>query len=324
MHRPLNRFRLFSSLAVRGVACHTGRVGASPSEQVRAQDESPVGQWSVALARTDIPVDIASSMSYIGRWRLGIEADGTYQAERTDVGIVIEGTWTADGDQITFTDESGILSCGNAAAAPIIDDDISTGTYTWARSGKTLTFTQVDDGCPGRIILLTTFSFNTYVACTTEPLTTAELLGSPVASPVAEETIAPLASPAPASPLAPGSPAAVADIPAASPEPLSQTFETEIDDLLGQLTACWASREPERWLPLLSNEFRDALIASDPNFLETLSISMSSPILWERAGEISIVAPNQITAPVKSTAGTEQDFQTFIFVFEDGQWKWNG
>ena len=127
-----------------------------------------------------------------------------------------------------------------------------------------------------------------------------------------------------APPLALGSPAAVDTEPLEASAPQSQTFETEVDALLGQLTACWASREPERWLPLLSNEFRDALIASDPNFLETLSISMSSPILWERAGEISIVAPNQITAPVKSTVGTEQDFQTFIFVFEDGQWKWNG
>ncbi len=309
MHRSMNRFRLFAVIAsVALIATLIGSVFAF--NQVRAQDDSPVGQWSVALGRIDIPVDIASSMSYIGRWRLGIEEDGTFQAERTDVGIVIEGTWTADGDQITFTDESGLLSCGNAAASPIIDDDMATGTYTWARSGKTLTFTQVDDACPGRIILLTTFSFNTYVACATEPLTTAELLGSPIASPVAGDTSAPL----PASPIAVGSPQAIESVPAASPEPLSETFEREIDDLLGQLTACWASREPERWLPLLSDEFRDALITSDPNFLETLNISMSSPIVWERAGELTILAPNQISAPVKSTVGTEQDFQTFIFI----------
>ena len=323
MYRPLIRVRLFAAIAsVALIATLIGSVIAFG--QVRAQDDSPVGQWSVALARTDMPVDIASSMSYIGRWRLGIEADGTYQAERTDVGTVIEGTWIADGDQITFTDESGILSCGNAAAAPIIEEDLSSGTYTWVRSGKTLTFTRADDACPGRIILLTTFSFTSYVACSTEPLSTAELLGSPVASPATNETVTPAPSPDPSSPSRSGSPAAVGDASTASPEPLSQTFETEIDDLLAQLTACWASREPERWLPLLSDEFRDALITSDPNFLETLSISMSSPILWERVGEISIVAPNQITAPVKSTVGTEQDFQTFIFIFEDGQWKWNG
>ena len=322
MHRSLNRFRLFTAIAA--VALLATLVGSVIAfDQVRAQDDSPVGQWSVALGRADIPVDIASSMSYVGRWRLGIEADGTYQAERTDVGIVIEGSWTADGNQITFTDESGLLSCANAAASPIIDDDMATGTYTWSRSGKTLTFTQVDDACPGRIILLTTFSFNTYVACSTEPLTSAELLGSPVAGGIAEATVAPPSDEATTG-LAVGSPSAVEDASAASPEPLTQTFETEIDSLLGQLTACWASREPERWLPLLSDEFRTALITSDPNFLETLNISMSSPIVWERAGELTILAPNQISAPVKSTVGTEEDFQTFVFIFEDGQWKWNG
>lgn len=309
MQHPLNRFRLVAAIAAFAlVATMLGSVFVFG--QVRAQDDTPVGQWSVALARTDIPVDIASSMSYIGRWRLGIEANGTYQAERTDAGIVVEGSWTVDGDQITFTDESGLLSCGNSAAAPIIDQNMDTGTYTWTRSGKNLTFTQVDDACPGRIILLTTFSFSSFVACSTQPLSMAELLGTPVASPVEEETVVPVATSSAAA--------------SGSPQPLAQTFTTEIDDVLAQLTACWASREPARWLPLLSDEFRGALIASDPNFLETLTISMTSPIVWERAGEITILAPNQISAPVKSTVGTEEDFQTFIFIFEDGEWKWNG
>ena len=88
MQRSLNRFRLFAMLAVIAmIATLIGSVVAF--NQAGAQDDSPVGQWSVALARTDIPVDIASSMSYIGRWRLGIEEDGTFQAERSDAGIVV-------------------------------------------------------------------------------------------------------------------------------------------------------------------------------------------------------------------------------------------
>ncbi|MCC6674762.1 MAG: hypothetical protein IT339_06170, partial [Thermomicrobiales bacterium] len=63
---------------------------------------------------------------------------------------------------------------------------------------------------------------------------------------------------------------------------------------------------------------------SDPNFMETLTISMSSPIVWERSGDISLEAPNRLSTIVKSTVGTEEDFQRFTFVFEDGQWKWNG
>ena len=332
MQRPNQRSRLLGLAAVLLIVASVAGsfVLYGP---VRAQDDSPVGEWSVAITRTDVPVDIASSFSYVGRWRLGIDADGTYQAERLDVGAtVITGSWTVDGDQITFTDEDGLLSCSNGAAAPIIDDDIDTGTYSWARSGKTLTLTRVDDACPGRVILLTTFSFSTFVACSTEPISMAELLGTPVASPIAEAPSVP-ASPesvtavltTDASPAAIGSAESVPELAStASPEAASVGFAQEIDDLLAQLTACWASREPERWLPLLSDEFRDALIQSDPNFLETLTISMSSPIVWERSGDITIEAPNQISCIVKSTVGTEEDYQKFVFVFEDGQWKWNG
>lgn len=281
----------------------------------RAQDDTPVGEWSVALARTDIPVDIASSFSYVGRWRLSIAADGTFEAERMDVGTtLVTGTWTVDDDQITFSDEDGLLSCANAAAAPIIEGDLTSGTYTWVRSGNTLTLTRVDDACPGRVILLSTFAFSTFIACTTPPISVSALMGTPVAEPVPAEAV--IASPVTGE--------STERDTLASPAPVRLDFAADIDDLLGQLTACWASREPERWLPLLSNQFREALIQSDPNFLETLTISMSAPISWERSGDITIEAPNRISAVVKSTAGAEEDFQRFVFVFEDGQWKWDG
>ncbi|MCO5220225.1 MAG: hypothetical protein M9947_01425 [Thermomicrobiales bacterium] len=308
MQRSNQRFRIFAACSA-AVVLLTLLGSVLVFDRARAQDDTPVGQWSVALARTDIPVDIASSFSYVGRWRLGIEADGTYEAERTDAGVVVSGAWTVDGNQITFTDKAGILSCGNDAAAPIINEDMDTGTYTWERSGKNLTLTRVDDACPGRVILLTTFSFSEYIACITAPMSQATLLGTPEADP-----------PEVASPIAPATSLEMTG----SPAPITIDFTAEIDNLLAQMTACWASREPERWLPLLSNDFRDALLQSDPNFLETLAISMSSPIVWERAGEITLVAPNQISATVRSTVGTEQDFQNFMFIFEDGQWKWNG
>jgi hypothetical protein len=330
MQRPTQRARLLTLAAALLIVASVA-TGALFFGNARAQNDTPIGEWSVAIARTDVPVDIASSFSYVGRWRVGIEADGSYEAERLDVGAtVVSGTWETDGDQITFTDDDGLLSCGNAAAAPIINDDLDSGTYTWVRSDKTLTLTRVDDACPGRVILLTTYAFSTYVACSTAPMSMAEILGSPVASPVAEE---PVVEASPESVTDVLTPAASPDAnvvgpvigePPASPAAASLSFASEIDDLLAQLTACWASRDPERWLPLLSNEFRDALIQSDPNFLETLTISMSSPIVWERSGDITIEAPNQISCIVKSTVGTEEDYQKFVFVFEDGEWKWNG
>lgn len=321
MQRQLQRSRLLRPVAA--LALILSLIGSVlVIGHVRAQADSPVGQWSVALTRNDVPVDVASSFSYIGQWRLGIDEDGTYQAERSDTGVMVEGQWAVDGDRITFTDESGLLSCSNPAAAPIITQDMDSGVYSWQRDEKTLTLTRVDDACPGRPILLTTFSFSKYVACATQPLTAAELLGSPVASPVAQpEPIPQATAQVPvASPAEPGPPLPGAQTGGAT----SLGFDTAIDDLLAQLTACWATRDPARWLPLLSTEFQQTLIQSDPNFLETLTVSMSSPIVWERSGEITIEAPNRISAIVKSTVGTEEDFQRFVFIFEDGQWKWDG
>ncbi len=334
MQPPIERARL--RLLAAAIVLLASLLGSAVLlEQAGAQDDSPVGEWSVALARTDIPVDIASSFSYVGRWRLGIEADGTYEAERLDVGAtVVTGTWTAKGNQITFTDQAGLLACSNAAAAPIVNDDLTTGAYFWSRTAKTLTLTRVDDACPGRIILLSTFAFKTFIACTTPAMSMPELLGTPAAAAEIGNGSSLPASPQPetlaATPNASGSPLPVAvagldgsPVPIASPD-AHLDFAGEIDAVLDQLTACWASREPERWLPLLSNGFRQALIESDPNFLETLTISMSAPVAWERSGDITIEAPNRISTMVQSTSGTQQDFQRFVFVFEDGQWRWDG
>ncbi len=88
MQRPNQRSRLLG-LAAALLIVATVAGSFVLYRPVRAQDDSPVGEWSVAITRTDVPVDIASSFSYVGRWRLGIDADGTYQAERLDVGATV-------------------------------------------------------------------------------------------------------------------------------------------------------------------------------------------------------------------------------------------
>jgi hypothetical protein len=131
MQRPMKRSRLLAAgITLLLISSLVGSVFVM--QQARAQDESPVGQWTVALTRADVPEDVAGGFSYVGRWRLGIESDGTYDAQRSDVGVAVTGTWTVDGDQITFTDdEGGLLSCANGAAAPIITDSMTSGIYTW-------------------------------------------------------------------------------------------------------------------------------------------------------------------------------------------------
>lgn len=325
MYRPVTRSNLLL-LAASLVLALSAIVSVVGPNGAIAQDDSPVGDWSVALGRNDIPVEIASAFSYVGRWRLVIENDGTYFAERGDVGLAVQGTWTADGDQITFTDEAGLLSCAAAAAAPIIDQDMTSGTYAWERSEDSIRFTRIDDTCPGRVILLTTFPFTTFVACQTDPISIPEILGTPSAGEAAEPPIVPEPTIEPSAVDSVASPVAVTGppLPDTSTRSTGLDFAAEVDALLDQMTACWATRDPERWLPLLSTEFRSALVGSDPNFVETLTITMSSPIVWERAGDITIEAPNKLSAVVKSTVGTEEDFQQFVFVFEDGRWKWDG
>ena len=100
--------------------------------------------------------------------------------------------------------------------------------------------------------------------------------------------------------------------------------EEEIDELLLQMTACWATGEPERWLPLLSDGFRDSLISTSDDFYETLQAAMASPIVWERAGDLDIDSDSEVSALVRSTVGQEDDFQRFSFVLEDDEWRWNG
>ena len=99
---------------------------------------------------------------------------------------------------------------------------------------------------------------------------------------------------------------------------------SEIDDLLAQMTSCWSTGDPELWMSLLSAEFRDTLMASEPDFLITIQSAMAVPIIWERAGDVEIESSENAAAIVRTTVDQEQDFQRFLFVLEDGEWKWDG
>ncbi len=86
--------------------------------------------------------------------------------------------------------------------------------------------------------------------------------------------------------------------------------------LLGQPPARTLASAAEQRIP-------PGLVQSDPNFMKAHHFHVLA-IVWERSGDISLEAPNRLSTIVKSTVGTEEDFQRFTFVFEDGQWKWNG
>lgn len=90
------------------------------------------------------------------------------------------------------------------------------------------------------------------------------------------------------------------------------------------MTACWSTGDPELWLSLLTSDFRDALIGSDPDFLTTIQAAMTVPIVWERAGDVDLESATTASAIVRTTVDQEQDFQRFLFAIEDDEWRWDG
>lgn len=287
-----------------------------PAQSLAQTSDSLSGSFAVALSRDDIPTDLAGGYGFVGRWIISFNDDGSYVSERQDVGIVVTGTFTTSGSQVTITDESGLVSCSNASATTISPGDISTGTYEFAQIGQNLTLTPVDDSCRGRVVLLSSRALTVYVPCTTVALEQSDVVtdGTPEAVEETGESDDPLSS------------ILTQDDPN-SEEATAQddgSITEQIDTLLRQMSACWSTGDPSLWLPLLSTEFRASLIGNSPDFESTISAAMSTPIVWERAGELDVESSTRVTAIVRATVGLEQDFQRFIFVFEDGEWRWDG
>ena len=98
---------------------------------------------SVALAGGTLPgkytTTIKSPAQFKGTWVLNLAKRGTYTV--ADNGqILIRGKYSTTGSKITFGHETGSGACAKS------------GTYTWAKTGKTLEFTRVSDSaaCSGR------------------------------------------------------------------------------------------------------------------------------------------------------------------------------
>lgn len=307
------------------VALALGSVTAAQTES------SIVGDYSVAIGREDIPSDLADGFNFAGRWIISFTADGAYSAERQDVGVVVTGAYEVNGNEVTITDNEGLVSCANPSAVTIAGDDISSGTYEWAMIGTNLTLVPLDDGCGGRVVLLSSRSLSIFVPCTTE-LLAAPAGATPVGTPVAVEEPEDVAQDVPLEgttipddPLSILTPDDPVDTGGEEPVPGdSAAIGAEIDELLRQMTACWLTGDPGQWLPLLSEEFRSSLVGNSPDFESTIAAAMTTPILWERAGDVELESETQVSAIVRTTVALEQDFQRFLFTLEDGEWRWDG
>ena len=287
-----------------------GQAGTAP--------DGIAGEYSVALTREDVPADLAGGPSLIGKWRISFGEDGDYTVRRQDVGDLVTGTYTIEGDRITITDKGGVLSCGGVAAE---GGAAATATYTWDRVGDGLALTPVEEGCRARRLLLATRDLGAFVACltavdngqdagATPPVATPES-GDPLDA-IAEE-IAGRATPADQDSTRGGSD--------------QHNTETAIDELLSQLTACWASGDPVNVLPLFSTELRGELVQSlgpestEEDLVDTLTPLLAVPVTWERAGDVAVEDNDRASAVVAVRVDVDEEFQTLEFVFEDDAWR---
>jgi hypothetical protein len=274
------------------------------------------GDYTIGINKDDVPKDLAGGPSLIGQWRISFKADGTYQMDRLDVGTLVTGTFTVKGNEVTITDTGGLMSCANADAATGDQGDVSAGTYKFTQSEKRLSLTPKDDGCASRKLILGTRELVQYVECLT-PVSSEVPGATPVAG-TPEPTLGLLQPAAQSTP--------ESQQPRGAPPSGTGNLDTAIDNLLDQMTACWATGDPSRFLPLLSKDYEAALrgqFPSEEEFTNNFQAAMQSPIVFERVGEVTSIDATHVTANVKTENG-EATTARFGFILEDGAWKWAG
>ena len=278
---------------------------------VSAQDSSDgiVGDYSVTISKDEALPSVANSPMLVAAWHIGFHEDGTYLAERIDIGPMVQGSYTVDCDTVTITDESGALSCTQPSTSGDATLDVAVGVYTFKRDDKGLTLTPQTDGCEMRVILLSSGELGPYTACPVAPaglgaLATPMALGTPVVSEAAT--------------------------PITDPQSSSGDVEAQIDQLLASLTSCWLTGDVTRFLPLLTPEFQASFLSSGvegenaSQQSRALASAMGAPLTFERAGDVRQVRDGEATCIVKTSLAGQESFARFKFVQVDGGWLWAG
>jgi hypothetical protein len=244
------------------------------------------GTFAITIAAEDVPPELVDGASLIGRWRVTFNPDGTYLLERQDVGRVASGQFTTAGDRVTLRDETGVLACVPA------NDDEGPVTYRWEMTEGRLLLTAIEEPCARRRLLLTTRSLFLFAAC----------------PPLASERATPAA----------GTPTGEGTSPASAP------LEPAIDTLLRQMSDCWATRDPDRFLSLLSRDFRATQQPDDEDDVRRFTLRMGAPLVWERVSDVELTNATRATASVRQLSGDNIDVLRYEFVYEDGSWRWDG
>lgn len=271
-----------------------------PRASAAGDPKSPVGVFDITVTKDDVPTSLAGGPDLIGQWHIEFGDDGTYTFDREDVGVVVSGNYTTEGATISLTDEGGVLACGGA------DPESVEATYAFKVEGDTLTLTPIQEKCDLRRVLLSTRELGGSATCDTAPSADgADATPDAVGTPDADD--------------AEGTPQAIDKDQSGDDQ---AAIEQEIDDLLQQATGCWSTGDPDQFLPLHSQDVLDEIESQGPldEFKAQLADVMTTPLTFERVGDIKFSDDTHATAYVVVKLGEDELPLRFKFVFEDGRW----
>lgn len=270
----------------------------SPGVVVGQESETRLhGTYAVTIATEDIPPELVGGASLIGRWQIAFAEDGEYILGRQDVGSLVRGRFQIDGNRLMLGGETGVIACETDA------ENDAAAIYEWEMADGRLLLVAVEESCARRRLLLTTRTLAPFVAC--PPLNANG--GGPVAD----------GPPSGAEGASDGVPVSATPIGSSSPT-------MAIDSLLKQMSDCWATRQPERFLQLLSAEYRAAQTPEDKDAERRFILNMAAPIVWELAGEVEVHDAARATATVRQILGDTVDTVHYAFLYEDDSWRWDG
>lgn len=265
--------------------------GATP---IAVSTPTVTGAYTVTIAQPDLPPNLPNGAVLLGLWTITFNADGTFALSRQDTGVVVSGTYDTAGVTLTLNDWNGLVGCG----AP--GGEAGPATYAWRKVDAGLSLTPISDTCADRRLLLSTRQFGAFSACAVVPLATGRGSGA----------------------LAPGVTPVAAGVTAQEGLPIGESTDDAIDALLAQATACWATGDPARFLPLHSERVISELaaIAPLPDLANSLRTVMTVPVAFQRIGDVTMIDPMRAWAYVEVTLGGEPVPQRIDFVLEDGVW----
>lgn len=293
---------------------------AWPAPAIGQDDPAaPTGVFTVSIAEADLPPDLPGGSVLRGQWTLTLNEDDTYTVARQDVGVIAAGTYEVDGATLTFAGWGGLIACGAAEAASTGEEPAG-ASYAWELNGEELTLTPIQDTCQDRRVLFGTRSFGGFQACSVAPLASLVEAGGAAVEPPAvtpPSTIV-VDQQTAATPAAPGA-TPEADAPAV---PAGSDVEAAIDSLLQQATGCWSATDPARFLALHSPAALADLEAQGPlpELANFLLQAMTTPIAFDRIGEVTLVDPGHAEAYVEITFGGQVVPQRLAFAREGDGW----